>query len=109
MESSIALPKKLMGDASPDVLAMTGLGLSAAGGGPPAAKVTFDDKPQISPAIFQACIYCIQHHLAFPAGIRQRLYKLLVEEYGLTRQQFEELAIASTQSIEGERLSKQVL
>lgn len=109
MDSSIALPKKLAGDASPDVLALTGLGLAAAGGGPPAAKVTFDDKPQISPVIFQACVYCIQHHLAFPAGIRQRLYSLLVDEYGLTRQQFEELAIASTQSIEGERLSQHVL
>eukprot|EP00929_Paragymnodinium_shiwhaense_P111976 TRINITY_DN80221_c0_g1_i1.p1 TRINITY_DN80221_c0_g1~~TRINITY_DN80221_c0_g1_i1.p1 ORF type:complete len:681 (+),score=182.91 TRINITY_DN80221_c0_g1_i1:109-2151(+) len=109
MDSSIALPKKLAGDASRDVLAMTGLGLATAGDGPPAAKVTFDDKPQISPVVFQACVYCIQHHKAFPGGIRERLYALLVGEYGLTRQQFEELAIASTQSIEGERLSKHVL
>lgn len=77
--------------------------------GPPAARLILEDKPQLTQAIFEAAVCCIHHHDTFPDGIRERLYGILVEEYGLTRDQLQRLAIGATQNIDGKRLSDAVL
>lgn len=100
MDMSISMPKKIEGNAPP------GIGLAEAqGGGPPGAFVIFNEKPKVPSHIFKAIVFCLQHHMAFPKGIRERMYKLLMEEYALTKNQHELLAVATTQNIEGTRLS----
>lgn len=74
--------------------------------GPPAVRVIRKEKPQLSQDLFEAAVMCIHAHMTFPAGIRERLYGLLVEEYGLTEDQLQRLAIAITQNIDGKRLSQ---
>ncbi|CAE8598025.1 unnamed protein product, partial [Polarella glacialis] len=81
-------------------------GRAPGSGGPPAARVIPTDKPQLSPALVDAAIQCIHHHQTFPDGIRERLYNLLVDEYGLTEGQTQRLAIAATQNVDGKRLSE---
>jgi len=96
------LPKTMQGDVAPEPVdfGSTGKGVD----GPPDARVLLVDKPQCSPVLFNAVVHCIHHHMTFPAGIRERLYQVMVEEYGLTREQSERLAIAVTQNIDGNRL-----
>mmetsp|Transcript_111698 Transcript_111698/g.320924 ORF Transcript_111698/g.320924 Transcript_111698/m.320924 type:complete len:624 (-) Transcript_111698:31-1902(-) len=77
--------------------------------GPPAARLIMEDKPQLKLAIFDVCVICIHHHDTFPDGLRERLYAILNEEYGLTQAQMERLAIGATQNIDGKRLSDAVL
>jgi len=77
--------------------------------GPPAAKVMLEDKPQLSPAIFETTLACIHHHHTFPHGIRERLYAVLNEEYGLSKDQVQRLAVAATQNIDGKKLSDSVV
>lgn len=77
--------------------------------GPPAARVIPQEKPLISPSIFEAAESCIHHHDTFPTGLRERLYTVLTSEYYLTPSQLEKLAISSTQNIDGKRLSESVM
>lgn len=77
--------------------------------GPKAARVILVDKPQVSPLCFDAAMHSIHHHATFPTGIRERLYDVLSEEYGITQEQSQRLAIAVTQNIDGNRLPESVL
>jgi len=77
--------------------------------GPKAARVILVDKPQVSPLCFDAAMHSIHHHATFPNGIRERLYSVLSEEYGITQEQSQRLAIAVTQNIDGNRLPESVL
>lgn len=86
-----------------------GTGSALAGGGPPAARLIPQEKPVLSPVLLEAAIDCIHHHHSFPDGIRERLYSILTEGYCLTSEQMERLATASTQNIDGNRLSADVL
>jgi len=77
--------------------------------GPQAAKVTMDDKPFIKPGIFSACVHCIQHHVTFPPGLRERLHHVLTEDFNLTQSQVERLTIGTTSNVQGTRLSEKEL
>mmetsp|Transcript_17598 Transcript_17598/g.49865 ORF Transcript_17598/g.49865 Transcript_17598/m.49865 type:complete len:581 (+) Transcript_17598:132-1874(+) len=77
--------------------------------GPPAALAILVDKPQLSPALFDAALHCAHHHRTFPDGIRERLCGILNEEYGITHEQSQRLAIALTQNIDGKRLPESTL
>lgn len=79
------------------------------GGGPPAAKVIVEDKPQLKPNLFFAACSCLHHHKTFPVGIRERLFQILHEQYGISEEQRQRLGIAATQDIEGHRLTEGVL
>lgn len=81
----------------------------AGSSGPPAARVILADKPQLTPTLFEAALQCVHHHKTFPTGIRERLYDVLLDEYLLTQEQTEQLAVAVTQNIEGKRLPESVL
>eukprot|EP00928_Gymnodinium_smaydae_P079811 TRINITY_DN63655_c0_g1_i1.p1 TRINITY_DN63655_c0_g1~~TRINITY_DN63655_c0_g1_i1.p1 ORF type:complete len:674 (-),score=127.08 TRINITY_DN63655_c0_g1_i1:182-2101(-) len=111
-EMSIAttMPKKLLqvGDVAPppvDVGVVVNNTIEA----PPPARQILVDKPLLSPPLFNAVLHCIHHHMTFPSGIRERMYSLLVEDYGLSREQSERLAIAVTQNIDGKRLPNHTL
>lgn len=95
--------------AAPEPVDFGSTGKSVGGMGPPAARVIIQEKPKLSPALFDLALHCIHHHLTFPDGIRERLYVLLVEEYGLTKEQSQRLAISMTQNIDGKRLPESVL
>merc|ERR1712087_803922 len=58
---------------------------------------------------FDAAVHSIHHHQTFPQGIRERLFGILAEEYGLTQEQTERLGIATAQDIDGKRLSDDFL
>jgi len=75
----------------------------------PQARVLTKKKPQLQPMLVDAAVHCIHHHRTFPEGIRERLYSLLNEEYGLTESQTQRLAIAATQNIDGKRLQEDTL
>lgn len=77
--------------------------------GPSAARKLVKQKPQLAPWIVDAAVLTIHSHQTFPEGIRERLYNLLLEEYGLTEDQTQRLAIAVTQDIDGKRLDDQTL
>mmetsp|Transcript_15146 Transcript_15146/g.34486 ORF Transcript_15146/g.34486 Transcript_15146/m.34486 type:complete len:642 (+) Transcript_15146:60-1985(+) len=77
--------------------------------GPPAARVSMDEKPFVKPNVFTACVHCIQHHVTFPVGIRERLHHVLTEDYNLTQEQVERLTIGTTSNVQGTRLSEKVL
>lgn len=86
--------------------------LGASAGGrppPPAARLIPQIRPVLAPGMLEAAVDCVHHHHSFPDGIRERLYRILAEEYFLTRDQSERLAIASTQNIDGKRLSEATL
>jgi hypothetical protein len=103
------LPKNMSGDVAPEPTEFGATGTVNPENAPSAARVCLIDKPQVSPAIFNAVVNAVHHHVSFPHGIRERLYKLMAETYGLTREQSERLAIALTQNIDGSRLSTGVL
>jgi len=78
-------------------------------GGPVGGRAIPRDRPVPAVAILEAAMGCIHHHDTFPIGIRERLYRILTEEFFLTRAQMQSLATASTQNIDGKRLSHSVL
>jgi len=80
-----------------------------ASAGPPAARVIIGERPRLTAPIFEAAHAALQHHITFPDGIRERVFKLLVEEFGLTEEQSERVGIATAQNIEGHRLPEQTL
>jgi hypothetical protein len=96
-------------EVSPKPVDFSTTGKAPGTAGPPAARVILEDKPQLSPVIFEAAVSCIHHHDTFPDGIRERLYGILNEEYGLTKDQLQKLAIGATQNIDGRRLSDSTL
>jgi hypothetical protein len=77
--------------------------------GPPAARVIQEEKPYMNNAIFEGAVAAVSHHNTFPDGIRERLYTILCDEYGLTEAQSERLGIATAQNIDGQRLPEQKL
>jgi len=77
--------------------------------GPPAARIIEEEKPRLTANIFEGALSALQHHITFPDGIRERLFKILCEEYGLTQEQSERVGIATAANVEGHRLSKQTL
>lgn len=109
MEVSTQLPKSMAGDLAPEPEDFGSTGRSASAAGPPAARVMLVDKPKMSPALFNAVVHLVHHHVTFPQGIRERLYRIVAELYGLSREQSERLAIAVTQNIDGQRLPTQEL
>lgn len=66
-------------------------------------------KVQLSPAIFDAVVHCVNHHMTFPTGIRERMYQLIIANYGLTSEQGKRLTIAMSQNVDGKRLPEYVL
>jgi len=96
-------------EVSPKPVDFSTTGKAPGTAGPPAARVILEDKPQLAPVIFEAAVSCIHHHDTFPDGIRERLYGILNEEYGLTKDQLQKLAIGATQNIDGRRLSDSTL
>jgi len=96
-------------DAPPQMDLDIGIGEKPGSAGPPAARVIAEEKPRLANVMFDAAIYAIHHHMTFPEGIRERLFHLVSEEYGLTQEQTEQLGIATTQSIDGARLPEYVL
>lgn len=106
VSTSLAQLVKPTGDLAPEPVGFGSTGRKPGSAGPPSAKVLLEDKPQLSPALFDAVVIVIHHHGTFPTGIRERLYNLLMEEYGLTEEQSQRLAIAATQNIDGPRLPK---
>lgn len=97
------------GDVAPRPVEIGSTGRSLGSAAPPAARVILVDAPQASPVVIAAALICVHHHLTFPSGIRERLYNLLAEEYGLSRENSERLAIAATQNIDGKRLPEATL
>eukprot|EP00913_Durusdinium_trenchii_P033440 g31308.t1 len=79
------------------------------GESPSNAKIMYVERPQLSPAMIDAAVHIIQHHFTFPEGIRTRLHRLLFDEYGLTKEQAQNLEVASTTNIDGKRLTEDVL
>lgn len=98
-----------MGASAPEPASFGSTGRAPGSAGPPAARVILVDKPQLSPAIFEVAVHLIHHHMTFPDGIRERLYILLMDEYGMTKDNQQKLAIAVTQNIDGKRLSEDTL
>jgi len=97
------------GDGVPEPVDFGSTGRAPGSAGPPAARVLVKKKPQLQPMLVDAAVHCIHHHRTFPEGIRERLYSLLNEEYGLTESQTQRLAIAATQNIDGKRLQEDTL
>lgn len=77
--------------------------------GPPAARVILEEKPRLTAHIVEGAVAALQHHMTFPEGIRERMFKILHEEYGLTQAQSERVGIATAQNIDGDRLHEQTL
>eukprot|EP00930_Biecheleria_cincta_P060659 TRINITY_DN46280_c0_g1_i1.p1 TRINITY_DN46280_c0_g1~~TRINITY_DN46280_c0_g1_i1.p1 ORF type:complete len:616 (-),score=121.56 TRINITY_DN46280_c0_g1_i1:206-2053(-) len=77
--------------------------------GPSASRVVNEQKPQLTRSLFEAALMCIHHHATFPEGIRERLYSLLNEEWGLTAENAQSLAVAATQNIDGNKLPASTL
>jgi len=77
--------------------------------GPSASRVLNKQKPQLTRSLFEAALMCIHHHSTFPEGIRERLYSLLNEEWGLTEENAQNLAVAATQNIDGNKLQESTL
>jgi len=77
--------------------------------GPPAAREIAEEKPRITAPIFEGALAALQHHITFPDGLRERVFKLLCEDYGLTQEQSERVGIATAQNVEGQRLSNDAI
>eukprot|EP00933_Yihiella_yeosuensis_P004477 TRINITY_DN108852_c0_g1_i1.p1 TRINITY_DN108852_c0_g1~~TRINITY_DN108852_c0_g1_i1.p1 ORF type:complete len:627 (-),score=99.96 TRINITY_DN108852_c0_g1_i1:153-2033(-) len=93
------------GDGAPEPVDFGSTGSADGVLGPPAARVILREKPQLAPQFFEAACLLIHAHMTFPTGIRERLYSILTEEYGLTEAQTQRLAVATTQNIDGKRLT----
>lgn len=105
-ESSSAVPPpgQLQADATPQITDLGIDGEKPGSAGPPAARVIQEEKPRVTAHIFEGAVAALQHHMTFPDGIRERLFKILYEEYGLTQEQSERVGIATAQNIDGHRL-----
>lgn len=77
--------------------------------GPSASRQLNKKRPQLTQTLFEAAVMCIHHHMTFPEGIRERLFNLLNEEWGLTEENAQRLAIAATQNIDGQKLQEATL
>lgn len=86
-----------------------GIGEKPGSAGPPAARVILEEKPHITAPIFEGAVAALSHHMTFPDGIRERLFTIMSDEYGLTEAQRERLGIATAQNIDGQRLPEQRL
>jgi len=96
-------------DATPQITDFAIDGDKPGSAGPPAARIIVQDKPRLTTHIFEGAIAALHHHLTFPEGIRERLFKILYEEYGLTQEQSERVGIATAQNIDGHRLPEHTL
>jgi len=106
--SAVPPPGQLQSDATPHIT--IGIdGEKPGSAGPPAARVILEEKPRITKDIFDAAVAALQHHDTFPDGVRERLFKILSEEYGLTQEQSERIGIATAQNIDGHRLPEHAL
>jgi hypothetical protein len=108
-DTTLASLTHLQRDATPQI---TDLGLDGdkpASAGPPAARIIQQEKSRLAGPIFDGALAALQHHITFPDGIRERLFMILVEEYGLTQEQSERVGIATAQNAEGHRLAEHTL
>jgi len=96
-------------DATPQIHDLGIEGDKPASAGPPAARIILEEKPRITSHIIEGAVAALQHHITFPDGIRERLFKILYEEYGLTQEQSERVGIATSQNIDGHRLAEHTL
>jgi hypothetical protein len=69
------------------------------------AQASFTTKPPVKPSLFNAAVIAVRFSNVFPQGIRNRLFKVLSEEYGLTRKQARKLRKAPGQETDGRRLT----
>lgn len=109
VENAASISSLQGGDVAPRAVEIVSTGRSLGSAAPPAARVPLVDRPQASSVVISSALICVHHHLTFPSGIRERLYNLLAEEYGLSRENSERLAIAATQNIDGKRLPEATL
>jgi len=86
-----------------------GSGEKPGSAGPPAARVILEERPRLALQLFDAAVHAIAHHETFPQGLRERLFGILAEEYGLTQEQTERLGSATVQNIDGKRLTDDFL
>merc|ERR1719408_76414 len=103
-DATLASLGHLQPEATPQVSDFDIDGEKSNSAGPPAARIIEEEKPRLTANIFEGALAVLQHHITFPDGIRERLFKILVEEYGLTEEQSERVGIATAQNIEGHRL-----
>lgn len=106
---SVSPSKELQADATPQITDFGIDGDKPGSAGPPAARVIVEEKPRLTGCIFDGAVAALQHHMTFPDGIRERLFKLLTEEYGLSQEQSERVGIATAQNIDGHRLPEHTL
>jgi hypothetical protein len=78
-------------------------------GGPPAARAIMVEKPLCTIPLFKLAVAVVHHHQTFPAGLRQRLCSVLLEEFGLTLEQRSSLMVSATENSEGRRLQEDQL
>jgi hypothetical protein len=103
-------PPGLQGEAMPQLPDFdAGIGEKPGSAGPPAARVIEEEKPRMTSTIIEGAVAALSHHMTFPDGIRERLFSILCEEYGLTQEQSERIGIASVQNIDGHRLPEYTL
>jgi len=111
-ESSTTVPPAghmpLPSDSTPQIDDF-GLDEKPGSAGPPAARVILEAKPRLTGLIFDGAVAALQHHMTFPDGTRERLFKILYDEYGLTQEQSERVGIATAQNIDGHRLPEHTL
>merc|ERR1719316_594059 len=107
--TTVAPPRELQADATPQITDFAIDGEKPGSAGPPAARVILEEKPRLTGHIFDGAIAALQHHMTFPDGIRERLFRILTEEYGLTQEQSEKIGIATAQNIDGHRLPEYTL
>lgn len=106
---TVAPPRELQADATPQITDFAIDGEKPGSAGPPAARVIQEEKPRLTAHIFDGAVAALQHHMTFPDGIRERLFRILTEEYGLTQEQSERVGIATAQNIDGHRLAEHTL
>lgn len=105
---SVPPPDQLRGEVMPQITDL-GVGEKPGSAGPPAARVIAEEKPRLTGDIFDALVAALHHHMTFPEGIRERLFTMLCEEYGLSQEQGERVGIATAQNIDGNRIPEYTL
>lgn len=93
----------------PEPIDFGSTGRAPGSAGPSASRQLIKKRPQLTQTLFEAAVMCIHHHMTFPEGIRERLFHLLNEEWGLTEENAQRLAIAATQNIDGKKLQESTL
>lgn len=109
VDTTLTSPEHIQTDATPEISDLGMDGDKPSSAGPPAARIILEDKPRLTGVIFDGALSALQHHITFPDGIRERVFKILCEEYGLTQEQGERVGIATAQNIEGHRLPEHTL